>query len=615
MDFLGLTTLTVIDDALKLIERKRGSALDMSLIPLDDTETYEKVFHRALTSGVFQFESGGMRDVLRRYKPSCVEDLTALNALYRPGPIQGGMIDDFIERKWGRRVVSYELPELEALLKETLGVIVYQEQVMQIANVLAGYSLGEADLLRRAMGKKNPEEMAKQRTRFVEGAIKRKHPKDKVVRIFDLMEQFAGYGFNKSHSAAYALLAYHTAYLKTHYPIEFMAALLTSEISKPENVVKYIKECREMGISVEPPDVQISGADFTPSATGIRFGLTAIKNVGRNAIDSILVAREQNAGFPTLWEFCEKVDLRLMNKRVLESLIKAGALDCFGRRSQLIAVADRAMERAQQAQRDLLAGQHGLFAGLAALFEGGGGNGHKSADDLPNTPDWDENERLQAEKEVLGFFVSGHPLDKYAEKLRNLNVVDTATALEMKAPPPARRRNGGGEPENLLAIAGVIVGLKVGKSKRSGEMYAQAALEDTVGKIDLICFPKDYARLCENLKIEVPVLIKGVLRADDDESAPKLSVSSIQPLEDIKIKLPQNVRIRVLLESASEAMLGSLRAMITAAPGPGRLMINLESRGEYCVMLEPEGLTVGADRGFIERAEQLLGQGAVQAFE
>src|SRR6202161_998793 len=393
MDFLGLTTLTVIDDALKLIEKKRGSALDMSLIDLDDAETYEKVFHRALTSGVFQFESGGMRDVLRRYKPVSVEDLTALNALYRPGPIQGGMIDDFIERKWGRRVVSYELPQLEALLKETLGVIVYQEQVMQIANVLAGYSLGEADLLRRAMGKKNPEEMAKQRSRFVEGAIKRKHPKDKVVRIFDLMEQFAGYGFNKSHSAAYALLAYHTAYLKTHYPVEFMAALLSSEISKPENVVKYIKECREMGIAVEPPDVQISGANFTPSATGIRFGLTAIKNVGRNAIDSIIAVREQNGGFPNLWEFCEKVDLRLMNKRVLESLIKAGALDSFGRRARLMAVSDRAMERAQQTQRDLVAGQHGLFAGLSALFEGGS-NGHKSNDDLPGTADWDENERL-----------------------------------------------------------------------------------------------------------------------------------------------------------------------------------------------------------------------------
>jgi len=618
MDFLGLTTLTVIDDALKLIKLQRGSPLDMSLIPLDDTETYEKVFHRALTSGVFQFESGGMRDVLRRYKPVSVEDLTALNALYRPGPIQGGMIDDFIERKWGRRDVSYELPQLETLLKETLGVIVYQEQVMQIANVLAGYSLGEADLLRRAMGKKNPEEMAKQRNRFVQGAIERKHPKEKVIRIFDLMEQFAGYGFNKSHSAAYALLAYHTAYLKTHHPVEFMAALLSSEISKPENVVKYIKECREMGIAVDPPDVQISGADFTPGPIGIRFGLTAIKNVGRNAIDSILIARaalaEEKRGFATFWEFCEKVDLRLMNKRVLESLIKSGALDSLGRRSQLMAVADRAMERAQQAQRDLVAGQHGLFAGLASAFDQGS-NGARSADDLPNTPDWDENQRLQAEKEVLGFFVSGHPLDKYAEKLRNLNVVDTATALEMKASPPPAGRRRDGPPENLLAIAGVIVGLKIGKSKRSGEMYAQASLEDTVGKIDIICFPKDYSRLCESLKIEVPVLVKGTLRADDEESAPKLSVSSVQPLEDIRIKLPQNVRIRVPLENASEAMLGSLRAMITAAPGPGRLMINLESRGEYCVMLEPEGLSVAADRGFIERAEELLGQGTVQAFE
>src|SRR6202453_467625 len=563
MDFLGLTTLTVIDDCLKLIEQTRGLKLDIDSIPTDDEETYKKVFHSALTSGVFQFESSGMRDMLRRYKPDRLEDLTALTALYRPGPIQGGMTDDFIERKWGRRKVEYMLPEMEVMLKETLGVIVYQEQVMQIANVLASYSLGEADLLRRAMGKKNPEEMAKQRSRFVEGALQRKHPKDKVVRIFDLMEQFAGYGFNKSHSAAYALLAYHTAYLKTHYPVEFMAALLSSEISKPENVVKYIKECREMGIAVEPPDVQISGADFTPSLTGIRFGLTAIKNVGRNAIDSILAARVALAEepFANFWEFCEKVDLRLMNKRVLESLIKSGALDSFGRRSQLMAAADRAMERAQQAQRDLVAGQHGLFAGLASVFESNG-NGAKSADDLPSTPDWDENQRLQSEKEVLGFFVSGHPRDKYAEKLRNLNVVDTATALEMKVAPSAGRRRGG-EPESLLAIAGVIVGLKVGKSKRSGEMYAQAALEDTVGKIDLICFPKDYARLCESLKIEVPVLVKGVLRADDDESAPKLSVSSVQPLEDIKIRLPQNVRIRVLLEKADESMRCTLRAMIT----------------------------------------------------
>jgi DNA polymerase-3 subunit alpha len=611
MDFLGLTTLTVIDDCLKLIKRNQGEELDMAKVPLDDHTTYEKVFHRALTSGVFQFESGGMRDVLRRYKPTTVEDLTALNALYRPGPIQGGMIDDFIERKWGRRKVEYELPPLEAILKETLGVIVYQEQVMQIANVLAGYSLGEADLLRRAMGKKNPEEMAEQRDRFVSGALEKGFPKDKVVRIFDLMEQFAGYGFNKSHSAAYALLAYHTAYLKTHYPVEFMAALLTSEISKPENVVKYIKECREMEIPVEPPDVIFSDADFTPHGKAIRFGLTAIKNVGRNAIDSILTARnelaEQKKTFASFWEFCEKVDLRLMNKRVVESLIKSGALDSFGRRAALMASVDKAMERAQKTQRDREAGQHGLFG----IFDDHPATA--KADDLPNIPDWDEYQRLQAEKEVLGFFVSGHPLDKYAEKLRNLpGVVDTATALEMKPAPSNGRR--GQAPENEIAVAGVIAGLKVAKSKRSGELYAQASLEDATGKIDLICFPKDYERLKETLKIEVPVLVRGQLRAEE-EAAPKLCVSYIQALEDVKVRLPQNVRIRVPLERTSEATLVELRQMIADSPGPGKLMLNLEKKDEFCVMMEPVGVTVAADRAFVDRAEELLGRGMVQALD
>ena len=267
MDFLGLTTLTVIDDALKLIEQTNGIKIDLSTIALDDVKTYEAVFHRALTSGVFQFESGGMRDVLRRYKPNSVEDLTALNALYRPGPIQGGMIDEFIERKWGRRAVEYELPELEQILSETLGVMLYQEQVMQISNKLAGFTLSQADMLRRAMGKKDVTEMAKQKVQFMAGAAANKHPKEIAGNIFDLMAKFAEYGFNKSHSAAYALLAYHTAWLKTHYPVEFMAALLTSETSKPENVVKYISECREMNIPVVPPNVQVSDANFTPIAT------------------------------------------------------------------------------------------------------------------------------------------------------------------------------------------------------------------------------------------------------------------------------------------------------------------------------------------------------------
>jgi DNA polymerase-3 subunit alpha len=611
MDFLGLTTLTVIDDCLKLL-KKEGIEVDLDTIPLDDQETYEKVFHRALTSGVFQFESGGMRDVLRRYKPTSVEDLTALNALYRPGPIQGGMIDDFIERKWGRRKVEYDLPPMEPILSETLGVIVYQEQVMQIANAVAGYSLGEADLLRRAMGKKNFEEMAKQRERFAAGAKEKNFPVDTAKYVFDMMEKFAGYGFNKSHSAAYALLAYHTAYLKTHHPVEFIAALLTSEISKPENVVKYIKECRELGIAVEPPDVRLSDADFTPNGQSIRFGLTAIKNVGRNAIDSILQARTEaktkGKGFSNYWEFCEQVDLRLMNKRVLESLIKAGALDGFGRRAQLMAASDKAIERAQKAQRDLASGQHGLFG----IFDDQ--SAHTAASDaLPNIPDWDENERLQAEKEVLGFFVSGHPLDKYADKLRNLaGIVDTATALEMKPSPPPTRR--GERAENEVQIAGVIVGLKVAKSKRSGELYAQAQLEDTVGKIDLICFPKDYATLAESLKIEVPVVVRGALRAEED-AANKLCLSSIQPIEELKVKLPKNLRIKVQLDVASDALLRELHGIIGDAPGPGRVMINLEQRGEYCVVLEPAGFQVAADRAFIDRTELLLGRGAVQVMD
>src|SRR5271163_150852 len=303
MDFLGLTTLTILDDALKLILQHKGVQLDFHHIPLDDKETFQKVFHKALSSGVFQFESSGMRDVLRRYQPDSIEDLTALNALYRPGPLEGGMVSDFIERKWERKKVEYELPELEPILKETLGVIVYQEQVMQIANTLGGYSLGEADLLRRAMGKKQTEEMAAQKEKFVKGSIARGFPERKASKIFDLMEKFAGYGFNKSHSAAYALLAYETAYLKTHYPVEFMAALLTSQTSQPDSVVKYIQECREMGISVEPPDVQVSGAQFTPVGEAIRFGLRAIKNVGENTVKGILDARQSQGEFKSLYDF------------------------------------------------------------------------------------------------------------------------------------------------------------------------------------------------------------------------------------------------------------------------------------------------------------------------
>jgi DNA polymerase-3 subunit alpha len=607
MDFLGLTTLTVIDDCLKLIEQNRGVKIDIETIPLTDEETYRKVFHSALTSGVFQFESGGMRDVLRRYKPETVEDLTALNALYRPGPIQGGMIDDFIERKWGRRKVEYMLPELEGILKETLGVIVYQEQVMQIANVVASYSLGEADLLRRAMGKKNADEMAKQRERFMSGAAALGHPKGIAGELFDQMEKFAGYGFNKSHSAAYALLAYQTAFLKTHYPVEFMAGLLTSETSKPENVVKYIGECKEMGIAVEPPDVQVSRAQFTPHGKAIRFGLAAVKNVGGNAIESIIKAREEVGGrLTSLWEFCEKVDLRVMNSRVIQSLIKAGALDSLGKRGPLYNAVDKAIERGQKAQKDAAQGQSGLFG----LFNDAPAHGH-GHDDLPKVADWEEGERLANEKEVLGFFVSGHPLDKYSEKLRNLSgVITTAEALERK--PPERRWGKESDPADELQVAGMIHGLRVQKSKRDQKLYAQASLEDATGKIDLICFSRDYERLSGQLKIEAPVIIRGMLMGEED-SAPKISVSQIQALEEVKVKLPTGVRIRINLDRATEETFAGLKSAAEAAPGPGKVMLHLEKKGEYAVILEPEQMSVAADRGWVERVEELTGKGSVQA--
>ncbi|MGC2793180.1 MAG: DNA polymerase III subunit alpha, partial [Candidatus Sulfotelmatobacter sp.] len=505
MDFLGLTTLTILTDTLKLIAQTRGTPVTLDSIPLEDTETYQKVFHKALTSGVFQFESHGMRDVLRRYQPNSIEHLTALNALYRPGPM--AMIDDFIERKQGRRKIEYELPELKEILEETLGVFVYQEQVMQAANKLAGYSLGEADLLRRAMGKKKPEEMAAQRERFIQGAAQRKFPPKKIEKIFDLMAQFAGYGFNKSHSAAYALLAYHTAYLKTHYPVEFMAALLTSVTGSTDDVVKYINECREMGIAVEAPDINVSDANFTPHGEAIRFGLAAVKNVGGNAIESIVAARKKLGRFKSIYEFCENVDLRLLNKRVLESLIKSGAMDSLGRRAQVMAVLDRAMERAQKAQRDAESGQHGLFGVFQQESE-------VNNDRLPDIPDWDEQARLAAEKEILGFFISGHPLEKYKDKLADLQ------ALRVDEIAVMTKSTGKDE---TIATAGIIGNLRVQKSKR-GEFYAQATLEDMSGSIDMIVFPEAYKRLGDKVKLEVPVLVRAGVRIEEGTN-PKITAA------------------------------------------------------------------------------------------
>src|SRR5260370_30795959 len=372
-----------------------------------------------------------------------------------------------------------------------------------------------------------------------------------------------------------------------------------------------------MNIPVVPPNVQASDANFTPIVTpqgkAIGFGLAAIKNVGHNAIESIIAARAAlqaagKPGFSSLWEFCEKVDLRLLNKRVLESLIKAGAMDSFGGGAKPCGALDKAMERAQKSQRDEASGQHGLFGIFDADIHTSP-NGHKE-DALPSVPEWDEHTRLQNEKEVLGFFVSGHPMDKYREKLRNMKVVDTATAIEMKPEPQVFRRGRDAEPQNEIAIAGVITGLQVAKSKRSGELYAQAALEDTVGKIELIAFPQSYEKLAEKLKIDVPVLVKGVLRGEED-SAPKLAISSIQALEDVKLKLPDALRIKVPLHNPDTALLEKLQPILLGAPGKGRLLLDLEEPAEFCAVLEPHGVQVAADRLFIEQIEELLRRAVV----
>src|SRR5271157_5026581 len=465
MDFLGLTTLTLIDDALRLIRKRHGVELVPEDLPLDDKATYE-IFAKGFTSGVFQFESSGMRDILRRYQPSRIEDLTALNAIYRPGPIQGGMIDDFIERKWGRRAVQYDLPELKELLEETYGVIVYQEQVMQISNRLAGYSLGEADVLRRAMGKKKAEEMAKQREHFIQGALERGFPQRKVEKIFELMEQFAGYGFNKSHSAAYAYLAFVTAYLKAHYPVDFMAALLTSETGNTAKVVKYINECREMGITILPPDVNHSDWSFTPDGQAIRFGLGAVKNLGQAAVDAIGRARAELKSFRSLDQFCEKVDMGAVNHRMIESLIRSGAMDSLaGTRSQKTAALDSAMESGQRAWRDRESGQGGLFGEVMEE--------HPDAP-LPTVPDFTDKENLAGEKEMLGFWVTGHPLDRYEDKIAELSTHDTSTLEGLSK---------GME----VKLCGVLTGI-TRKRYREGKPWATMMVEDRGGSVEALVY-------------------------------------------------------------------------------------------------------------------------------
>ncbi len=592
MDFLGLTTLTILEDAVYMIKQNRGVDFDLTTLPLDDAETYA-LFARGDTSGIFQFESHGMRDILKRYQPTRIEDLTALNALYRPGPIQGGMIDEFLARKHGKKKVAYDLPELEEILSETWGVIVFQEQVMKIANRIAGFTLGEADILRSAMGKKKVEVMAAQREKFLTGCAARKVPAKKAEKLFDLMEEFARYGFPKAHACAYALLAYQTAYLKVHFPVEFMAAMLSSEAGNTEKVVKYINEARGLGIRVLPPCVQESGLYFTPVGDDIRFGLAAIKNVGENTAKAICEAREVGVRFQSLFSFCEAIEPRCLNKRVLESLVKAGALDCLGAsRGRLFAAIDQAIARGQKSVQARAVGQGGLFMPSVGSAQHVSESWNESS--LPEAGEWTEEQLLAGEYATLGFYISGHPMDRYAGRLKDLNAIELSTM--------ETRRNG----EDVL-VAGIIVQSRPMRSRR-GARWVILTLQDRTGVIEALVFPEAYQKLEMILKTNTPLLAKGRVAIEDVGT--RLIVSDARLLDQITDRAPSLLRVRVDLGSVDPGALESLKELFSSRPGPCRVAFDLvNSDGTEATM--ETGSAVQADRELLERVREICGTDSV----
>ncbi|MEW6428460.1 MAG: DNA polymerase III subunit alpha [Thermodesulfobacteriota bacterium] len=591
-DFLGLKTLTVIDRAVKLIEKAIGAGFDIANIPLDDPKTYD-LLCRGDALGVFQLESSGMRDLLVKMKPELFTDLIALVALYRPGPLESGMVDDFIDTKHGRKAVSYPLPQLETILEETYGVIVYQEQVMKIANVLADYSLGDADILRRAMGKKDPAVMAAEKDKFMAGALKNKVPQDKAEYIFDLMAKFAGYGFNKSHSAAYALISYQTAYLKTHYPAQFMAALLSCDVSNTDKVVRYINECKDHGIEVLPPDINESDADFTVVAGRIRFGLAAVKNVGGTALDSIIEERGKDGPYDSLEDFCARIDSRKVNRRVAESLIKAGAFDSFGaRRSQLFAILDAAMEQAQAAQRDKQSGQISLFS----MVED---DNFKKASriPLPEVAEWDESQKLAFEKETVGFYITGHPLDRYRRELQMVSDAASSDLGEWLENQPVR-------------IGGLVKHLKEHKTKKDEKM-AFLTLEDASGEVEVLIFPAVYARAADLLGSDGPIVVAGsTLR---EERGVKVIAEEVLTLEEARSRFTARTHIMLKAAQLNRGRLESLRKLLRQHPGPCplSLTVHFDQRGEVD-LAPPEDFTVRPGSELARDAGELLGYEAVR---
>jgi len=591
MDFLGLRTLTVIKEAIDNIGETTGKAIELDLLPLDDDKTY-KLFSEGRTTGIFQFESSGMKDILRRFNPQKFDDLIALNALYRPGPIRSGMIDEFIRRKQGKIATTYEVPELEEILGETHGVIVYQEQVMQIASRLAGFTMGEADILRRAMGKKKREEMRAQKEKFLKGAKEKSIPTKTAQKIYNLMQHFAGYGFNKSHSTAYALLAYQTAYLKTHYPLQFMAALLTCEMENTDKLASHITECREMGIKVFPPDINESQANFTAVGEGIRFGLAAIKNVGLSAIESMLEARKKLGVFTSFVRFCEEVDLRLVNKRVIEGLVKSGSFDSLGlRRSQLFAIVDRAMEHAQRRHKEREKGQISMFA----TFQPQEGT-MLDSQLIPAMDEWSERKLLAYEKDALGFYITGHPLTRFESELKEFSSSTTADINQDMD-------------SQTTSIGGVISRIRRLKTK-SGKLMAIIRLEDLVGSIEVTVFPATYQASQASLKVDEAVLVKGKVEADEDKA--KLLASEIIPLREIRHRSAKRMVITIPLTMLEEETIQELHKLLEENRGECSVKFELVQPQRFQLSIKPNAyIKVNPTKQLIDRLEEMFGKGAV----
>ncbi|MFO7885125.1 MAG: DNA polymerase III subunit alpha, partial [Desulfobacteraceae bacterium] len=593
-DFLGLRNLTVIKNTIALLKKQSKPVPDLLHLDMADKKTFE-LLAKADTTGVFQLESSGMKELIARLSPASFSDIVALVALYRPGPLNSGMADTYVERRHGREKVEYLFPELEPILKETYGVILYQEQVMKIAGALANYSMADADGLRKAMGKKIASMMTEHRDLFLKGARENNLCEKKAEALFDLMEKFGGYGFNKSHSAAYALICYQTAYLKAHFPLEYMAALMTSEMNNSDSVVKFMDECRIHDIDVLVPDVNESEAVFTVGDNAIRFGLAAVKNVGQGAIESIVEARNNDGPFVSLFDFCERVNLGKVNKRVLESLIKCGALDSVKcRRSQMMACLEDALDHGHRIQKEKNDSQMDLFADVE-----GGSPLPANLPKLPDIKEWPDSELLAMEKEILGFYITGHPLKKY-ETIIAKHTSATTLTLHDKAE------------KQSVRIGGTIKPLKVIKTKK-GDMMAFVSLEDMQSSVEVVVFPETYADTHQLISDEAPVIIQGEVQKRENNV--KLLAERIVPMEQAEQEWTASIVIYLDLSEKPdhENILPRLKTIVDKHPGTCSTYLHIKISQNASVVLQlSEENRVAPENSFFKEVKDLLGARSVE---